>query len=171
MDTDPQGPVREPAGGPRPSAWTNGRLVWVGAALVLGLVGVALRSKTPVSDGLGSGTKPPPPVLQTPVPVQVLPAQTPAGAPVPAVPAAAVVSASPTKTEAPNADVMVDAMGGPAQVWVQGRVVGQTPYRARLPVGSQVALELRREGANPTPVQFEVRATENRYDILLQRAP
>jgi hypothetical protein len=69
------------------------------------------------------------------------------------------------------AEVMVDAMGGAAEVVEGGRVIGSTPYRAQLLIGSQVRLELRRAGAQPTPVQFQVRPVDNRYDILLQRAP
>ncbi len=70
-----------------------------------------------------------------------------------------------------TAEVVVDAIGGRAEVHGGSRLLGATPYRAQLPVGSRVSLELRRAGAQPTPVEFEVRPIDNRYDIVLQRAP
>jgi serine/threonine protein kinase len=69
------------------------------------------------------------------------------------------------------ADVLVDTPNGPAEVYSNGQPKGMTPYRARLAIGEKVHLELRRAGFTPQDVQFQVRPTDNRYDILLQRAP
>jgi hypothetical protein len=156
MDSSP-GPASAPPAGPA-HGLTNGRLVG-GAVLVAVLLAGAWELLAPVG--------PAGPV----VPVGPVTPLTPAGGlragggtqPVqpPIQPAAA----------GPSADVLIDAIGGPAEVLANGRVIGTTPYRSKLPVGSQVALELRRPGAATTAVQFEVRPTDNRYDILLQRAP
>ena len=69
------------------------------------------------------------------------------------------------------AEVLVETSDGPAEIYSRGQPIGTTPYRAQLPVGDKVELELRRLGYEPYPVQFEVRPVENRYALVLQRTP
>ena len=142
---------------------TNGRLL-LGAALVIAAVVTLWRLAGPGGDlPPRPEIKPPAPTAGglAPAPPVVLPAPKPGTAPV-----------AQAASEGPRmAEVRVDAIGGAAEVLADGRVIGTTPYRSQLPVGAQVVLELRRAGAVPTPVQFQVRPIDNRYDIVLQRAP
>ena len=68
------------------------------------------------------------------------------------------------------ADVLIDTIGGSAQVYAKGVLIGATPYRVQLRVGSRVDYELRRDGAATTRVEFDVRPIDNRYDIVLRSA-
>ena len=81
------------------------------------------------------------------------------------------IDASQRTAQRAMADVSIDTIDGPAQIFAQGRVIGTTPYRVRLPIGDKVDFELRRPGAHSTSVQFEVQPLENRYDFVLRRAP
>lgn len=142
---------------------TNARLL-LGAALVIAAVLTLWKLAGP------GGDPPRPPAIKPPVPTaRVLVPAPPVVVPAPNTGAAAAAQAASQGLR--MAEVTVDAIGGAAEVVADGRVIGTTPYRSQLPVGTQVVLELRRAGAVPTPVQFQVRPIDNRYDILLQRAP
>jgi eukaryotic-like serine/threonine-protein kinase len=52
--------------------------------------------------------------------------------------------------------VTIEAVGGVAEVYGDGRLLGRTPYTRRASAGDTISVELRREGAAPLPVQFEV---------------
>lgn len=52
--------------------------------------------------------------------------------------------------------VTVEAIGGVADVYENGRLVGRTPYTRRARAGETMSFELRRAGSAPQPVQFEV---------------
>lgn len=142
---------------------TNGRLL-LGAAL-------AIAAMVTLWKLAGPGSNPPrPPDIKPPAPIVGgnVPAP-PVVLPAPNTGTAMVAQAA---SQGPRmAEVRVDAIGGAAEVVAGGRVIGTTPYRSQLPVGTQVVLELRRAGAVPTPVQFQVRPIDNRYDIVLQRVP
>lgn len=72
----------------------------------------------------------------------------------------------------PLARVVVDTVDGVADIYVNGRNVGSTPFRDELPVGSQVRFELRRPGFESLDVNFEVRAIDNVYaGYSLKRLP
>ena len=142
---------------------TNARLL-LGAALVVAAVVTFWKLAGP------GGDHPRPPSVKPPVPTAgVLVPAPPVVVPGPNTGAATAAQAASQGLR--TAEVTVDAIGGAAEVLADGRVIGNTPYRSQLPVGTQVVLELRRAGAVPTPVQFQVRPIDNRYDIVLQRAP
>jgi len=142
---------------------TNARLLF-GATLVIAAVATAWKLAGPGGDPpRPPAIKPPAPTTRVPLPVSPV-----------AVPALSTGSATAAQAASQGlrmAEVTVDAIGGAAEVVADGQVIGITPYRSQLPVGTQVVLELRRAGAAPTPVQFQVRPIDNRYDIVLQRAP
>jgi hypothetical protein len=143
---------------------SNGRLL-LAAALVLAAVVTFWKLAGPGDDPARH------PSVKPPVPTSgvFVPAPPAVVVPAPNTGAAAAVQAASQGMR--TAEVTVDAIGGAAEVLADGRVIGTTPFRSQLPVGTQVVLELRRAGAVPTPVQFQVRPIDNRYDIVLQRAP
>jgi len=65
-----------------------------------------------------------------------------------------VVTAS--SATAATQTITVDALGGPADVYRDGRRVGTTPYKIRAAMGDKVTLELRRAGSRDLPVSFDV---------------
>ncbi len=52
--------------------------------------------------------------------------------------------------------VTVQAVGGAAEVYSGGRLLGRTPYTRRANPGEIITVELRRAGSAPLPVQIEV---------------
>lgn len=62
--------------------------------------------------------------------------------------------------------VTIEAVGGVAEVYGDGRLLGRTPYTRRASAGETISVELRREGAAPLPVQFEV-SQRNVYSYTL----
>jgi eukaryotic-like serine/threonine-protein kinase len=52
--------------------------------------------------------------------------------------------------------VTVEAVGGAAEVYGDGRLLGRTPYTRRASPGEVITVELRRAGSAPLPVQIEV---------------
>jgi hypothetical protein len=142
---------------------TNGRLL-LGAVLALAAVVTLWKLAGPGGDPpRAPSVKPPGPATGVLMPAHPV---------VVSAPNTGAATAAQTASQSQHtAEVTVDAIGGAAEVLADGRVIGTTPYRSQLPVGTQVVLELRRAGAVSTPVQFQVRPIDNRYDIVLQRAP
>ena len=69
----------------------------------------------------------------------------------------------------PSADdrtVTIEAVGGAAEVYGNGRLLGRTPYTRRASPGETISVELRREGSAPLPVEFEV-SQRNVYSYTL----
>ncbi|WP_412070368.1 serine/threonine-protein kinase [Rubrivirga sp. IMCC43871] len=64
------------------------------------------------------------------------------------------------------ADVVIDAIGASAEVWIGGRLVGQTPYTLSSYVGESVDIELRRGDALET-VQFLTSPGKRAYTVTL----
>jgi serine/threonine-protein kinase len=52
--------------------------------------------------------------------------------------------------------IVVDTLGGPADVYKEGRQVGLTPYRIQAAMGDKIELELRRAGCRHQAVRFDV---------------
>lgn len=69
----------------------------------------------------------------------------------------------------PKAPINIATYDGPAEVYVDGSHVGQTPYAAAYPVGNQVEMVLRRDGYEDETVQFEVREIGNEYSYSLKK--
>ncbi|MGB3541451.1 serine/threonine-protein kinase [Rubrivirga sp.] len=63
-------------------------------------------------------------------------------------------------------DVTIDALGESAEVWIDGRLVGETPYALASWIGESVEVELRRGGAR-VPVVFQTTAGKRAYTITL----
>lgn len=82
----------------------------------------------------------------------------------PPTPPPQVTRAMPTGATATQ--VTIDALGSPAEVWVDGRLVGQTPYALDSWVGEDVSLELRR-GSAREPVRFRTTAGKRAYTVSL----
>ncbi|MBZ5723539.1 MAG: serine/threonine protein kinase [Acidobacteriia bacterium] len=62
--------------------------------------------------------------------------------------------------------VTIEAVGGAAEVYREGRLLGHTPYTRHASPGETISVELRREGSAPLPVQFEV-SQRNVYSYTL----
>ena len=89
-------------------------------------------------------------------------------APEPPKPPAETAKIAPPSAPAPDLKtVTVDTADGAAQVFVSGKLVGNTPFQVRARAGERIELVLRRAGFRDLPVQFEV--TERRdYTYTLQ---
>ena len=89
-------------------------------------------------------------------------------APEPPKPPADTARIAPSSTVATDLKtVTVDTADGAAQVFVSGKLVGNTPFQVRGRTGETIALVLRRTGFRDLPVLFEV--TERRdYTYTLQ---
>jgi len=73
---------------------------------------------------------------------------------------------------APRAVVTrISIVEGSADVLIDGRVVGATPYRHFAPVGTSVSLTLRRTGFLDEAVTFIVSDNQREYTLVLQRDP
>lgn len=59
-------------------------------------------------------------------------------------------------TDRPVRPVMIRVVQGEADVYQDGRRVGRTPYRFEAPLGAEVAMLLRRDGCEDTPVKLRV---------------
>ncbi len=84
------------------------------------------------------------------------------------IPAAVPTAGSGRFQGAPLRVVQIDAVNGPAEVFVNGAKLGETPYMVRGHIGETIQLELRRPGYLATPVQFEV-TERSAYSFTLQR--
>jgi hypothetical protein len=75
----------------------------------------------------------------------------------------------PGGVKGPLKDVTVETMGGSAEVWRNGQLVGTTTYHVQAAPGAHIELELRRPGFQPLPVAFDV-TERNVYSYTLQPA-
>ena len=64
--------------------------------------------------------------------------------------------------------VTIEAVGGPAQIYQDGKLLGDTPYPIHARVGETVSVELRREGFKPRPKTFTVTAQSKGFSLELQ---
>ena len=65
--------------------------------------------------------------------------------------------------------ITINTVAGSAEVWRDGRKVGETPYRLTAAVGDPISLVLRREGYEDTPVVFDVTEGRSEYSIVMRR--
>lgn len=84
-----------------------------------------------------------------------------------------IVAASPSSS---NGDlqgdlkrVTIDVPEGVAEVWEDGRQVGQTPYIVSKPIGDSVKLVLHQSGFDDLPVQFDI-SQRSEYVYLMHRS-
>jgi serine/threonine-protein kinase len=56
-----------------------------------------------------------------------------------------------------------------SEIVAEGRIIGHTPYQARLPLGRSYAWTLRAEGYEDAQLEFIVRETENAYSFVLKK--
>ena len=66
--------------------------------------------------------------------------------------------------------VTVDTFDGPAQVWVNGVKIGDTPYEFHQLFGTSVSAVLKRRGYVDLPINFDVGERSN-YVFTLDRSP
>ncbi len=70
----------------------------------------------------------------------------------------------------PMATVKLDTIGGKAQVYENGQLVGTTPFRHAYPIGTRLRLALKRPGYQALEVPaFEVRELGHEFTFTLQR--
>jgi serine/threonine protein phosphatase PrpC len=98
------------------------------------------------------------PVAPTPVP----------GAANTSAPRASVIPAGSAAPDATERTVTVNIITGTADVWREGKLVGQTPYHVTAPIGEHVALVLRQAGHEDEPVAFDVTEGRTEYSILMR---
>ena len=77
---------------------------------------------------------------------------------------------STSTTAASMQTVTVDTFDGPAQVWVNGVMEGNTPYEFHRPFGSTVSAVLKRPGFVDLPINFDVDERSS-YVFTLDRSP
>lgn len=65
-------------------------------------------------------------------------------------------------------DVTIYTVNGNAEVWRDGRNVGNTPYRVRAPLGSEISVTLRRQGFHDEPVRFDVTEGRVEYSYVMR---
>src|SRR5690606_26647149 len=63
--------------------------------------------------------------------------------------------------------VTIATVGGSAEVWRDGALIGRTPYRLDAELGASVSLTLRRDGYRDEPVQFTVTEGRDNYSFVL----
>ena len=68
---------------------------------------------------------------------------------------------------APMKSVRIESMEGPAEVFIDGNLVGVTPYPLEAPIGKRVHLVLKREGFQDRQEEFEV-TERNVYTFSLK---
>ncbi len=74
--------------------------------------------------------------------------------------------------EAPSGSVqtiVIDAVGGQAEVFRNGEFVNRTPFRLQARVGETVELELRRDGYHNKALRFDVTPTQSTFTETLER--
>lgn len=64
--------------------------------------------------------------------------------------------------------VTINTVNGAADVWQDNALVGTTPYRLRLPIGTEVHVTLRRIGYHDEEVRFNVTEGRSEYSFLLR---
>jgi hypothetical protein len=130
------------------------------AAAALLLLVVAVPLLIHFMSGSPSPNNPPATVVVTPSnPSTLSPSNVPASSEVtnPAVP-----------QEGQN-QVTIDVQQGTAEVWQDGKMVGQTPYVVSKALGDSVQLVLRQSGYQDLPVQFDV-TERSEYIYPMQRS-
>lgn len=79
------------------------------------------------------------------------------------------VSAANSRQQGDLKRVTIDVPDGVADVWEDGRLVGQTPFVVTKPYGDSVNLVLHQPGYSDMPVQFEV-SQRSEYIYLMHRS-
>ncbi|HEY7544408.1 MAG TPA: PEGA domain-containing protein, partial [Blastocatellia bacterium] len=65
--------------------------------------------------------------------------------------------------------VKIDAVGGPAEVYINNEKVGTTPYEFQAKVKDHFDVMLKREGFNDKQFKISVNDTGNEYMYMLEK--
>ncbi len=64
--------------------------------------------------------------------------------------------------------ITINTINGDAEVWRDGRIVGQTPYQLKAAIGEHISVVLRRPGYEDVPVNFDVTEGRSEYTVVMR---